>query len=307
MIKPDQIQYYVSAHIDRDKWDACINNAENGLVYAAAGYLDAMADSWDGLVLNDYEAVMPLPRRTKYGIDYLYQPAFVAEGGIFGRALDAATVANFISSIPAHFRLIEIALNHGNLFDNLPGLPHLRTNYVLPLDQPYDSLAKGYRENLHRNIRRAEEAGCVPVADARIDEIIALNRQFVPATSRPDDRDYRKLQRLFDQLRSHGSAVTYGVRDNQGNLLSGAVFFFSHGRAYYILPGNHPNGKTLGASHYLVDRFIADHAGQDLLLDFEGSDVSSVAFFYQNFGARTEKYPALRVNRLPFFLRWLKK
>lgn len=90
-------------------------------------------------------------------------------------------------------------------------------------------------------------------------------------------------------------------------MIASCVFFFSNNRAYYILVGNHPNGKTIGASHALIDAFIADHAGQNLLLDFEGSDIRNLAFFYSSFGAVQEIYPALKINRLPFYLRWLKK
>ena len=71
--------------------------------------------------------------------------------------------------------------------------------------------------------------------------------------------------------------------------------------------GNHPNGKTLGASHALINAFIKDHAGKDLLLDFEGSDVASLAFFYSSFGAEPVIYPAIRNNKLPKWVRWLRK
>ncbi|HET7896231.1 MAG TPA: hypothetical protein VFL47_01130, partial [Flavisolibacter sp.] len=90
-------------------------------------------------------------------------------------------------------------------------------------------------------------------------------------------------------------------------LLASAVFLFSHNRAYYVLVGNHPNGRTLGASHALVDAFIRDHAGMNLLLDFEGSDLRNLAFFYSSFGARQESYQAIKLNRLPWWIRWMKK
>ena len=91
-----------------------------------------------------------------------------------------------------------------------------------------------------------------------------------------------------------------------GNLEASCVFLFSHKRAYYILVGNHPNGRTLGASHALIDAFIKDHAGQDLSLDFEGSDIRNLAFFYSSFGAQEEKYAAIKLNRLPWWMKWLK-
>jgi hypothetical protein len=99
----------------------------------------------------------------------------------------------------------------------------------------------------------------------------------------------------------------YGILDKQGKLLASAVYFFSQNRAYYILVGNHPDGKTIGASHALIDAFIKDHAGQNLVLDFEGSDIRNLAFFYSGFGAKEEIYPALRINNLPWYVKLLKK
>ena len=57
----------------------------------------------------------------------------------------------------------------------------------------------------------------------------------------------------------------------------------------------------------LINAFIKDYAGTDLLLDFEGSDVNSLAFFYSSFGATVEMYVGLKQNNLPALLRLLKK
>jgi hypothetical protein len=43
------------------------------------------------------------------------------------------------------------------------------------------------------------------------------------------------------------------------------------------------------------------------MLDFEGSDIATVARFYAGFGAQQENYPVLQLNRLPWLFRWLKK
>ena len=70
------VHYITYQQIDKSKWDNCIDTAANGLVYGYSFYLDAMAKHWDALVLDDYEAVMPLTWNKKYGITYLYQPFF---------------------------------------------------------------------------------------------------------------------------------------------------------------------------------------------------------------------------------------
>ncbi|HEU0112812.1 MAG TPA: hypothetical protein VFQ73_18195, partial [Flavisolibacter sp.] len=67
MTETIRIQYYPGKSINKQAWDKCISNASNGLIYACSTYLDTMSDNWDALVLNNYEAVMPLPWRKKYG------------------------------------------------------------------------------------------------------------------------------------------------------------------------------------------------------------------------------------------------
>jgi Acetyltransferase (GNAT) domain len=119
------------------------------------------------------------------------------------------------------------------------------------------------------------------------------------------DSDYENFTSLYTFLAQRQQVETYGIF-LKGQLISTAAYFFSHKRAYYIMAGNHPDGKTVGASHYLIDRFIADHANRDLVLDFEGSDISSLAFFYSSFGSTLKYFPALRINRLPWYVKWFK-
>ena len=83
------IRYVPRHEIDTARWDACINRAANPLIYGFHFYLDHMAAGrWDALILGDYEAVMPLTWRRKYGIRYLYQPPYTQQTGIFSARKD---------------------------------------------------------------------------------------------------------------------------------------------------------------------------------------------------------------------------
>jgi hypothetical protein len=108
-------------------------------------------------------------------------------------------------------------------------------------------------------------------------------------------------------LHSRKQAITYGILSATDELIASCIFVFSHNRAYYILVGNHPDGRTIGASHSLIDAFIKDNASKKMLLDFEGSDIRNLAFFYSSFGAQEENYAAIKMNKLPFYLKWLKQ
>ena len=301
------VEYILHKDIDKQKWDACIRNAGNSLIYAYSFYLDAMAKNWDALVLNDYGYVMPLTWNKKYGIHYLYQPPFTASLGVFGEKPTAEIVNAFLQSIPSKFKYTDIYLNHANLFVLKNFELYKRVNYVLPLGDTYESLYKNYRDNIKRNIKKSVQLNCVVKKDFAVDKVISIAKEQFKSIGSIADKDYSNFKKLYLHLHKQNRAITYGVFSSAGELLASCVFFTDENRAYYILVGNHPNGKTLGASHALIDAFIKDSAGKKLMLDFEGSDIRNLAFFYSSFGAKEENYPGLKINKLPAVLKLLKK
>ena len=134
---------------------------------------------------------------------------------------------------------------------------------------------------------------------------LAINQMKSFQSESSDNVD--RFRKLFTHLKNNQSSCTYGVKSEKGEYISTAVFFILHKRAYYILVGNHPDSKMTGVSHFLIDGFIKDHAGKSMVLDFEGSDIPGLASFYGGFGGVNEKYPFLKINRLPFYLKWMKK
>ena len=150
-----KIRYVPYKEIDFIKWDNCISNAPNGLIYGYTYFLDHMAKQWDALIWNDYEAVMPLTWNRKYGISYLYQPFLTAQLGIFGNTITTELLEGFLQAIPSKFRYWDFYLNHRNVYAVKNFHLYQRRNYVLNLDKPYEDLYKNYRENIQRNIRKS--------------------------------------------------------------------------------------------------------------------------------------------------------
>lgn len=302
----NQIQYLTQEQIDKVKWDAAITGSSNQLIYGYSFYLDRMAKHWDALVLNDYEAVMPLTWNKKYGILYLYQPFCCASLGIFGKLITAEITELFLLNIPAKFRYLDISLNHGNLYRiNVPGL-YERKNYILDLNDSYNNLYSRFSDNVKRNIKKAAQLNCT-AGNPSFTEVLNLAKLQAKQFSPVADADFERFSNLYEYLEKKAAAVTYGIVNAHGELLSSGVFFLWQNRAYYILVGNHENSKTTGASHALINAFIKDHAATAIILDFEGSDIAGLALFYSGFGAMEENYSAIKNNRLPAFIKWLKK
>jgi hypothetical protein len=301
------IQYLTRNEIDINQWNNCIDTAGNGLIYGYNFYLDLMAKQWHGLVLNNYEAVMPLTWNRKYGIAYLYQPFLTAQLGVFGKTISTELLNAFLNAIPGKFRYWDFYLNHSNVFDLENFHLYQRTNYVLDLNRSYQELHNNYRENIQRNIRKAEQIGCSADKNFDAEKVINLAVQQMRTYTKESKDNVERFRNLYRFLHHQEKAITYGIFSAQNELLASCVFFFSHNRAYYILVGNHPNGRTIGASHALIDAFIKDHAGKNMVLDFEGSDIRNLAFFYSSFGAVEEKFAGIKLNKLPFYLKLFKK
>ncbi len=302
-----QIRFVSFAEIDFNKWDDCITNASNGLIYGYSFYLNHMAHRWDALVLNDYEAIMPLTWNKKYGIAYLHQPFLTAQLGVFGNFITAPLLEAFLQAIPSRFRYWDIYLNYKNDFTLEKYRLAQRKNFVLNLQKPYAALLGNYRENIQRNIRKSELAGCQVVKDIQVKMVTDLALKQMKKFSKGAVKNLLRFAKLYSYLVKRHQARTYGVLSERKELIASCVFIYSHNRAYYILVGNHPGGRTTGASHMLIDSFIKDNAGKNLWLDFEGSDIRSLAFFYTGFGAGEEMYPGLKQNKLPAVLKWLKQ
>ena len=265
-----------------------------------------MSKNWNALILNDYETVMPLTWNKKFGFHYLYQPFLTAQLGIFGNQLTKNIVEDFIQSIPSAFKYIDIALNIKNITGSPVAFTTHRSNYVLDLNFTYEYLYGNFRENIQRNIKKAYQQGCTIQKGIAVEKIINLALLQMKKHGHESLENITRFRNIYEDLQQRKMTATYAVLSPDKKVLASCVFFFSHNRAYYILVGNHPEGKTSGASHALIDAFIKDHAGKEMVLDFEGSDIPSLAHFYNSFGAEHEIYPALKMNRLPFYIKWLK-
>src|SRR5688572_25071693 len=95
------IRYLKHGKVNTARWDACIRNSTNGMIYAYSWYLDAVCPGWEALVKGDYESVMPLTCGKKMGLHYLYPPFFTQQLGVFSRSgVNEKEVEEFLSAIP---------------------------------------------------------------------------------------------------------------------------------------------------------------------------------------------------------------
>jgi len=279
------IRYFKRRDLDVIKYDNCIASAVNSRIYAYSWYLDIVADNWDVLVLNDYEAVMPLPWRSKYFIKYIYPPAWTQQLGVFSKhKIEANLVKEFISSIPKKFKKITIQFNSENDLSSFK--IEKRVNYVLNLNKPYEEIYKGFNNNRKRNLKKAG------AEKYRIDKKIKANEFFDFYLNEP--KNYQlgqdQISTIKDLLKANNKAVfIWGIREDE-KLIATLIWLKDTNRITYLLPIATKKAKENGLPTLLISNLINKYENSNLFLDFEGSMIDGVANFYKSFGIEKENY-----------------
>ena len=301
-----KIHYLNHSEIDFNKWDDCISKSLNGIVYAYSWYLNIMASKWDALIADDYRIVFPLTKRKKYGIEYLYQPLFTQQLGIFSPTLiNQHTIQEFIESIPPKFKYQEINFNTFNTIDSSLGRTYERVTYRLDLIQPYINLSSHYSENTKRNISRALAFGVNVKNGYSANDFIRFYKANLNVKLK--NEDFNNLQKIISIALEKRIGDIY-LAYTKDNILCAAAFFIrSNEKVIYLAAVSSEVGKSDRAMFLLIDQFIHINSEAHLTLDFEGSNNEGIARFYASFGADRCIYKQLKRNKLPWFLKALKK
>ena len=303
-----KIIYLKHKAIDKQKWDLCIKNSFNGIIYAYSWYLDIVSESWDALVVGDYEIVMPLTKARKLGVWYLRQPVFSQQLGVFSRIhLSPQKVEEFIKAIPREFRFIDIQLNIHNRIDTTP-IRKINSNYELDLIKPYEKIRKNYSTNTRRNLNKAIKNKVSIVEGVTSNELISLFKENVGGPRiNFQDYQYNMLRQLISFSTRFRLGEIIGAYSAQNTLCAATFFVYSNQKGIYLVSASTPEGIENRAMFRLIDHYVRKNSERSMTLDFEGSNIESIARFYKGFGATACEYPSLKMNRLPWPVNWLKR
>lgn len=296
-----------AAHIDRKRWDDCVHAHDNGLIYSRSNFLDAMTDQWHGIVKGDYEAVMPIPWRRKFGCRYAYIPAFTQQLGITGK-VSSAEMEEMIAMLKRFVSLADVHFNFSNDLPAAAACVTFRNNMVLSLRTAAEERATGYHENLRTALRKATAYGLQYVAENDVSVPVQAFRNLYGARlHRVAKKDYEKLEKMAQQMQVTGHCFAAKVLSPSGDLLAAALLLRDNKRVYNLVNAVFPRGRQLFANHYLLHSVMNEVNGDHLLFDFEGSEQKGIHAFFASFGAIAQPYPYYHYNGLPAVLRWLRR
>ena len=276
--------------INDEAWNRCIDTSINPKIYGLTWWLDAVCDEWEGLVVNDYDAVVPVPIKNYWLFKKVFQPPFTQQLGLFTSQLNSHEwCIEAMNAIRKRFGHGTLQWNEGQLdLIHATEIFYKRTNYVQHLEE---RTVGDYRKSHQRNLKKAVDCGC-EMREVTLIDFLAFFKKHTPVYQSDFKKHKDKWETLLETALARGKAKVLGAY--VGAELMATVFWGHYdGRMYYLFPAVSPEGKKKGANIFMVHHAPAQFEDA-LIIDFEGSEIEGIAHFMLGFNAQLHPYPVMK-------------
>lgn len=248
--------------VEDEKWDGCVAASANGSAFVSTWFLDLICDDWEAIVLDDYDAVMPLPLRRQMGLKQVYHPSLLPYSGIVNRIpLVPDVVMKMIETVP--YRNIHLVMNvHNRLPLSFTSKLQTYRYPVLDLISDLDWIEKHFRDDMHSIIELYQEKQLTVIRDLNVADYMLFLRQTIGIR----DHEYAGLQHVMAYALRYKSAGMYAAYDKNNQMIAGAFLLKSNGcLALLHCMANDDNYSGVKAIIYHVLKY---NAGSNLTLEF---------------------------------------
>jgi hypothetical protein len=278
------ITFLHNSKIDTLKWNALLDAETTDSVFGYTWYLNAVDPNWQAIIVNDYESVFPVCSSSKLSVQALENPVFTPQLGVYGNKNYSKAITIYLNKL---YKLIRLTSAQKLEFNPKQTISN-KTKQVLVMQGNYDVLQDGYSSSHKRSIKKA--INTISLEDS--DDVVAFINTIKYNLKYEvfNDTNLHTLQRLINTAlaRNEGFIVNAYTTDYQ---LAAAACFITQGNELLFLKGvAMPIGRNLGAMHLLFDSVINTYCNTHQLLDFGGSNTTSLAQFNKGFGAMEVPY-----------------
>ncbi|WP_439880427.1 GNAT family N-acetyltransferase [Pontibacter sp. MBLB2868] len=305
------LRYLLHQEINEEKWNDCVAASAEHIIYGYAWYLNAVCRNWDAVVEEQdgvYVSVFPLPLGRRWGQLGVLQPYFTQQLGLFTTVSSAfKNIQDYLALIPDKYKNVYLQLNTGNtnalnIEIQTVSLSE-RVTYHLDLRPTYKDLLKNYR-NRHK-LHKAQRSGLEIKPLKNIKPLVSIFKATKGRElSEMKEKHYRMLAGLYEVLQKHNAAELLQVVNSMAQPVAAALFIVQPGKVIFLFSASSEEGRKSAAMTLLLDHVIRKYANANVIFDFEGSMVPSVAKFYANFGATPVPYVSLTKQHKPWYLKW---
>lgn len=277
-------------------------------IFSKDWWLDAVAgeENWDVVLVERGEIIvasLPYIMKKKFFLRYISMPKLTQTAGVWMKYPDGQKYTNKISfEREVCKELIEklpqvdaYAQNFHYSFTNwLPfyweGFNQTTFyTYVLENLQDHEMLFSGFKENIRREIRKAEKKVKVYTGDSIGDFFLMVKKTF-DRQNQTVPYDLTLLKRLDAACRKENCRKIFFAADERNRIHSAIYVIWDSECAYYIMGGGDPDLRNSGATSLLMWEAIKFASSVTKSFNFEGSMIQPIERFFSGFGANQKPY-----------------
>jgi len=311
------------------KWDKFILHSPQGAPFILYDYLSAIAPEWKALIVSlngEWQAVMPIEIKRKYGFSYILQPPFSQHSGIcyidkvwkkrYEEYSWKHQVGNMIAQSLESYHWVQV--NFSPDFDDpLPfywaGFSlRTRLTYELTLPDTAGDLYQHFAAPLKRQIRKAEKQGLIFQSTCRdmdsMKSLVRINEEAGNFVLGKHPRRWEILNTLVTKMMDTSYGHVFQIKSREGIVLAAGVYLVYRDRMYYLAGAYHPEGRLTGAMSFLMWKAMCKALDFHCkIFDFEGSMIKGIEQFFRKFGSYPKQYLQIHRNQLPLPIRWIQE
>lgn len=284
--------------IDKKKWDDLVFQTEGASVYVLSFYLDAVAEDWEAYIAEDFSFAIPVAVVRKGGLKRVYPALFQRYVEILGDA----------TKVDLHHFEEEILKRYkkGSLSSKTQLFPSIGAEKFI-----YQSLDKNtfkLKSQAKRMIQRFEkteyEIREENVSTNELSEFIAkeLSKKLPIYASKHVNFLFNAIQKAEEK----GLLYKVGLFD-KNELKGGLIGLKFNNRLLYLKGTSSEESQREGAMYALMNQFIQHGLNQNCAIDFGGSRVEGIRFFFTRFNGEDQEYYHYAWDNSPFYYKLLFK
>jgi len=250
--------------IDDIKWDKCVRQAFNGVVYAHTWYLDIVCDEWEAMVLNDYEAVVPLPIKRQSFINYVVLPYWIPHLGIINqKPINEEDSLELLKQVP--YLNISLTLNaHNKLPEKtVKQLKQIRY-YVLDLILSLEKLKRRFLPEMAKSQSMYDTKKVTVVRSLNAKEYC----DFVRLHTEMSEDNVKQLTKLISFALRYKTAGAYAAYNERNDLIAQAFFVKSNGSLSLLNYAAVAEDVKLHGPKAIIYHILKHNAESNLTMEF---------------------------------------
>lgn len=296
------IQRITRKKLDVEKYNACVTASLQSNVFALSWYLDSVCKQWDAFVLNDYEAVMPIPWRKKAFVKYVRMPFFTLELGVFSKEIEDEN--EFLIELFDDFKYVNLNVTLQNHFSMFHENKLEKVRQFISLNTDYSSISNKYKRNRKKELVKSTKEDYTEHWSYLPQEVLELFENHTKKRVKKLKKNKRVvLLKLMKEVCSKKRGEVLSIYDKNNKLISFGFFVKDNDRVVMLFSSIDLKKRQNASDTFLIDKAVYKYQPHFKSIIFGDVEKKAIKKYLLSFNTEEEKYFHIKQNKLPKFIK----